>query len=422
MKKSITFLFILCVFYFTTSIIFSQSGWIQQSVNTTRSLNNIQFINNTTGWIVGDSGIICSTTNGGTNWLKSTYSSSIEILRSVYFKNQNTGIIGGCTGGNNAGYVIRTTDGGANWSQTSFAGVPYDIFSFGGDTVWSSRHNGTVMKTTNMGLNWSSTFIRNNLELYTVYFINNMTGWTGGAVFGEYTYLYKTTNSGNSWVLQFIHLTDHIYSLYFINDQTGFASTLRGSVYETTNGGNDWITKLAGSNQILFEIKFPDANTGYTAGYNKRILKTTNQGINWTEQVVPPGISSSVFFTSLSFRDINTGWSIGSNGTILKTTNGGILGFENIGSTIPSGYRLSQNYPNPFNPTTTIEFDLPYSSLVKLIIFDITGREVEHLVNMELNAGSYKYTFEGNKLSSGVYYYKLISKDFSQTKKFVLVK
>lgn len=413
---------ICLLFMFNSNISFSQSGWIQQSVNTTKSLNNIQFINNTTGWIVGDSGIICSTTNGGTNWLKRTYSTSSEILRSVYFKNQNTGIIGGCTGGNNAGYVLRTSDGGLNWSQTSFAGVPYDFFSFGGDTVWGSRHNGTVMKSTNMGLNWTTTNVRNNLELYTVCFVNNMTGWTGGAIYGEYTYLYKTTNGGNSWFLQFIHLTDHIYSLYFINNLTGFASTLRGSVYETTNGGNDWVTKLAGSNEILFEVRFPDANTGYTVGFNKRILKTTNQGVSWNLLALPPNIPSSVYFTSANFRDVNTGWVVGNNGTILKTTNGGITSLENIGNTVPNVYTLSQNYPNPFNPTTSIVFDLPQNGFTTLIVYDITGRIVETLVNQNLARGTYKVTVDGSKLSSGVYYYKLSSGDFFDTKKFVLVK
>lgn len=422
MKTNNSFLITSCILFFVNTIIFSQSGWFQQSINTTQSLNNIYFINYSTGWIVGDSGIICSTTNGGTNWLKNTFLSNIEILRSVYFKNQNTGIIGGCTGGNNAGYVIRTTDAGNTWNQTSFTGVPYDFFSFGGDTVWSSRHNGTVMKSTNMGISWTTTFIRSSLELYTIYFVNNNTGWTGGAVFGEYTYLYKTTNSGNSWFLQFIHLTDHIYSLYFINSLTGYASTLRGSIYQTTNGGNDWITKLAGTNQILFEVRFPDANTGFTAGFDKRVLKTTDQGNNWSLLSLPPNISPSIYFTSINFRDINTGWIIGSNGTILKTTNGGIVGLENTGSTVPNNFKLSQNYPNPFNPTTTIEFELPHSSNVKLFIYDIIGKEVENLIDQQLSAGSYKYIFDGSKLSSGVYYYKLSAKDFTETKKFVLTK
>lgn len=422
MKTNNRFLITFWLLFFVNTIIFSQSGWVQQSINTTRSLNNIHFINNSTGWIVGDSGIICSTTNGGTNWLKSTFSTSIEILRSVYFKNQNSGIIGGCTGGNNDGYVLRTTNGGINWSQTSLPGVPYDIFSFGGDTVWSSRHNGTVMKSTNMGLNWITTSVRSSLELYTVYFVNNNTGWTGGAVFGEYTYLYKTTNGGNNWFLQFIHLTDHIYSLYFINSLTGFASTLRGSIYQTTNGGNDWITKLAGTNQILFEVRFPDANTGFTAGFDKRVLKTTDQGTSWNLLALPPNITPSIYFTSVNFRDINTGWLIGSNGTILKTTNGGIVGLEHTGNTVPTNYKLLQNYPNPFNPTTTIEFELPQSSNVKLVVFDIIGRVVENLIDQQLNSGSYKYIFDGSKLSSGVYYYKLSAKDFTETKKFVLTK
>lgn len=422
MKIIIIPFYFWCLFFCLNSTSFSQSGWVQQSVNTTRPLNGIKFVNNNTGWIVGDSGIVCNTTNGGTNWVKRTYSPTGGTLRSVYFKDQNSGVVGGSNNGNIDGFIIRTTDGGTQWSQTNFIGVPYDLFSFGGDTIWSSRHNGNVMKSTNMGLNWTSTFIRTNLELYTVYFINNMTGWTGGAVFQEYAYIYKTTNGGLTWLLQFIHLTDHIFSIYFINDMTGFASTLRGIVYQTTNSGNDWITKLTGSNDILFKVRFPDPNTGYVAGANKNILKTTNQGANWNTQVLPPEISTSTYFTGISFRDVNTGWLIGSNGTILKTTNGGVIGLENIGSTIPTDYKLSQNYPNPFNPTTTIEFDLPQSTNTKLIIYDITGKEIEYLVDQELSIGSYKFIFDGNQLSSGIYYYKLITSDYSETKKLVLVK
>lgn len=94
---------------------------------------------------------------------------------------------------------------------------------------------------------------------------------------------------------------------------------------------------------------------------------------------------------------------------------------NNIGS-IPERYNLNQNYPNPFNPSTKISFDIPVTSLVSLKIYDITGREVQRLVNSSLNAGSYTFIFDGSRLSSGVYYYRIEAGDFVQTKKMLLIK
>ena len=119
----------------------------------------------------------------------------------------------------------------------------------------------------------------------------------------------------------------------------------------------------------------------------------------------------------------NTGWVVGDRGLILKTTNGGnLIGIQQIGNSVPAKYNLSQNYPNPFNPETSIEFDLPQSASTTLLIYDLTGRVVESLVNRQLSRGRYKVTIDGNRLSSGVYFYRLTSGDYFNTKKFVLIK
>ncbi|MFA7359694.1 MAG: T9SS type A sorting domain-containing protein [Candidatus Kapaibacterium sp.] len=90
---------------------------------------------------------------------------------------------------------------------------------------------------------------------------------------------------------------------------------------------------------------------------------------------------------------------------------------------IPTKYDLSQNYPNPFNPTTKIDFAMPVDSRVSLIIYDMTGRELSKLINNEFKKASY-YTvqFNGQGVSSGVYFYRIISDNFAQTKKMILVK
>ena len=99
-----------------------------------------------------------------------------------------------------------------------------------------------------------------------------------------------------------------------------------------------------------------------------------------------------------------------------------VIGVNQISLTVPQSYMLHQNYPNPFNPTTKIKFELPKSSFVKLIVYDILGREVVKLVNEKLTAGSYETEWNAGEFASCVYFYKLVTNDFSETKKMLLIK
>ncbi len=94
---------------------------------------------------------------------------------------------------------------------------------------------------------------------------------------------------------------------------------------------------------------------------------------------------------------------------------------------IADDFKLYQNYPNPFNPTTTIKYQIPSNvkgqmANVKIIVFDILGREVKTLVNEQKPTGIYEFIFDGSKLSSGIYFYQLSAGDFIQTKKLMLIK
>jgi Secretion system C-terminal sorting domain/Cytochrome c554 and c-prime len=99
-----------------------------------------------------------------------------------------------------------------------------------------------------------------------------------------------------------------------------------------------------------------------------------------------------------------------------------VTGIASSNITKPLTFNLSQNYPNPFNPTTTISYSVPKSSPVTIKVYDILGREVETLVNEQKVSGNYEVQFNGSKLSSGVYFYRMQAGDFVQTKKLVLMK
>ncbi len=89
---------------------------------------------------------------------------------------------------------------------------------------------------------------------------------------------------------------------------------------------------------------------------------------------------------------------------------------------VPAEYALAQNYPNPFNPVTTIHFELEEAGMTMIDIFDITGRHVRTLANTNMSAGSYDLRFDASALSSGVYFYRMTSGDFTAVKKMSLLK
>ncbi len=101
---------------------------------------------------------------------------------------------------------------------------------------------------------------------------------------------------------------------------------------------------------------------------------------------------------------------------------GTVVGTEETDSNLPDSYALYNNYPNPFNPTTKIEYSIPKTSNVELKVFDILGREVADLVNEEKPAGNYTVNFNASKLSSGIYFYRIKSNEFIQTKKMILLR
>ncbi len=93
-----------------------------------------------------------------------------------------------------------------------------------------------------------------------------------------------------------------------------------------------------------------------------------------------------------------------------------------ISTSVPDKFDLFQNYPNPFNPATSIRFDIPKHSLVKLKVYDQLGREVVELLNDELSPGSYSYEFNASNLASGLYFYRIQAGEFVSIKKMILVK
>ena len=100
----------------------------------------------------------------------------------------------------------------------------------------------------------------------------------------------------------------------------------------------------------------------------------------------------------------------------------GVTGVEQVPGLVPDKFSLFEAYPNPFNPSTTISFELPTNSDVKISIYDISGKHVETIVNNKMQAGAHEVTWNASAYSSGVYIYKIESESYSETKKMILIK
>ncbi len=111
-----------------------------------------------------------------------------------------------------------------------------------------------------------------------------------------------------------------------------------------------------------------------------------------------------------------------SDNTIFNKAENDSLNANQSETDTPENYKLSQNYPNPFNPSTTIQFSIPKDGIVSLKVYNILGAEVASLINENKSAGTYEFKFDGSNLSSGIYLYKLITPNFVEIKKMMLVK
>ncbi len=123
---------------------------------------------------------------------------------------------------------------------------------------------------------------------------------------------------------------------------------------------------------------------------------------------------NSVNFNSNSAGDQ---WNFAPNKTVVVTATSSTLMQKR-----PLGFELAQNFPNPFNPTTTIQFTLPQDDVVRLKVYDAIGQEVQTLVNGRTAKGTHKVHFNAANLSSGVYFYRLETSAYSETKKMLLLK
>jgi photosystem II stability/assembly factor-like uncharacterized protein len=384
-------------------------------------IESMDFASTQVGYIISD-GNVYRTINGGVNWMLYNVPFG-DNFRSVYFLNSVTGYVT-CTGEDDA-----------------------------------SGAGGYVFKTTNAGISWVVSQL-DHLMLTKIHFADSSNGWLlgepGFLQDGGSNSLYRTTNGGGSW-LEINSFNENVIDMQFVSGSTGWAILESGLILRTTNGGINWGS--TGTAPFSPEaIHFPTAQRGYMCGENGNIYVTTNGGVNWAAQT--SGTNSDLY--DIYFGSNDKGICVGELGKRLITTNGGqtwisqdepsqaymyvchmpdnllaltagaygyisrninvATGTEPVISITPSLFKLGQNYPNPFNPKTSINYQCKITGNVSLDVYDAGGRLICNLVSGVKSEGEHSVTFDGSRLPSGVYFYRLEAGEHTETRKMMLVK
>jgi hypothetical protein len=337
-----------------------------------------------------------------------------------------------CTESNNALTTTsnfkyyRSVDWGVNWTGVTFSSGWDDFYpsaelrpgsSSSGDSVWIAverRFSATNYEIRIIRTPWSPTASNNT------YFV------TSGGAGVKYEKPALTVKQNRSCDSSMFTVTKNGVSYYLFTSDGGGSWSTDGSLGGTGNGNNKSFTWCSSSStgQNPF-IGIWISSDGDSLNIRRGVL---NQLGTTTYKRNSISASTSVSPTCIVYSpDVTTNLSAfayagGGPVNVYSNQEALIIGINQISTEIPDSYNLSQNYPNPFNPATNIKFSIPSSGAVKLVVFDIMGREVSTVINQNMNAGKYTVDFDASKLSSGVYFYKLTSGSFTETKKMMLIK
>jgi len=427
--------FLIILLALTGVTLYAQQYWIQVSSPTNQKLKRGMFVDSLNGWIAGDSGVILHTSNSGNNWVLQN-SGTTDGIDDVFFINQTTGWV--ITNGYlfNGTIILKTTNAGSNWTSERYedSTVVYNqIYFLNPTTGFLTGYSGYILKSTNAGLNWFSTTIDTAycpplylFPKHDIYFINDMTGFACGGQVDIQGMIWRTTDAGLNWKTYCL-AAEPLYEIKAINQNIIFAT---GGDFEyglanvySTNGGVNWIydpvMKLLGRGQSL-GMRTP-SEIWVPLDYIDYFAVTTDSGFNavdWREVPYPgnEGMNYTFFVTP------TLGWSVADSGRIYKY-NSSIIGIAgNNNEPIPEAFTIDQNYPNPFNPETRIGYTLNRSVIVRIEILNLLGQTVDVLLNSFQPSGYHSVSWNASAFPSGVYFCRITAGSYDKTIKMLLLK
>ena len=351
-------------------------------------------------------------TNEGSSWL--TINNGLPPIKNFFaiVRSGNNLIAGGDSPG-----IWLSADNGNSWFQTT-NGVDADeyVFSFFIDEniVYAAiGFPSAVGISTDNGITWS----KSTNGISSSQFVSGVSK-IGSTLFAVHSTLgvHTSTDNGINWELSFTGGIGAQDKNAIIRNGNNLCIAATNGVWTTTDSGKTWNHTLIAGISAGFGT---DGSSIYTVGV-RPLYRSNDNGITW-QLVDDTGLFSSI------------------NNTMQFTTNYAFVNTPGIGvfrrprsevtsveieqpNLLPSHFNLKQNYPNPFNPTTKISYSIPQKSYVFLKVYDILGKEIVTLVNENKPAGNYEVNFDASSLASGIYFYKLQSGNYIETKKMILLK
>ena len=327
---------------------------------------------------------------------------------------------------------LLSTDAGGTWS-TPFIGRFYSTAVFEFDpvepsTVYLGVGPNRLFRSSDTGRHWDTlSHVNGYLNTISIARENNQVLYAG-YVAG----VSKSTDRGATWMNLnlgfqppdgiFVAVDPRDADIVYAGVWNNGAGP--GGMYKSTDGGSVWneINNGIGTGdrciqKVAVNPKSPDEVLVGLDGSSHAILRTSNGGVNWSD--FSSGTNSPNFINDIVFDTLNN--------RIYAAVNSGLYIHDGITSTPPQGgpafhFDLFQNYPNPFNPRTTINYQLPTQGHVKLKLYDVLGREIATLVDRVEEPGYKSVRFDAGTLSSGMYFYRLQTGTFAQTRKLLVVK
>lgn len=406
--------------------IMGQNAWLQQSSPTTKWLYRCSFTDSLHGWAAGEDGVIIRTTNGGSNW--TILNSPVDFfVYDIFFLNSRLGWAIANDNFDNGSAVLSTTNGGDNWSFYRYPDSTIQLFAINyKDSLngFMAGYTGLIVRTTNGGVNWARMDVDSSLSTYfPIYRISTGLGLcvASGGAYDIVGAVWVSTNDGYNWVSIPVS-GEPIFSFDILSPTKIIAL---GGDFEfgaiqsrTYNAGANWTYDYLNTFGIARGVSFRTPSEGWAVlSLSPKFFFTLDTGNTWDVMDVPD--TSSMY--DIKFTDPRNGYAVGTNGAVYKY-NSSIIGINNSHTQVPETSMLFQNYPNPFNPATTIEYYLSRPSMVKISVYDVTGKLVKQLYDGLKPVGNHTLRFDASGFSSGLYLYKLEAGDYSETRKMVIIK
>jgi len=376
------------------------AGWINSGWESNHGITSLVSLNNIIVTNHGSEGLFLSRDNG--NSFTEYYNITGRLLYRVTARGNDlfAGTEGAASGG-----VFKSSDLGYTWNSIGIPNIPVMSIAFKDNILFAGSFYNGVIRTTDDGASWRQVNTGlTSLNVISLAVIDTM------VYAGTNSGVFVSSNNGNSWSLTQMQ-NGYINSLTVIGSKL-FAGTDNGAYALESSGA--W-TQIGFAYKPVNCLKAIDSKL--YAGSTTGLSVSTDLGNTWIS--VNDGLPATCIY------DI----AVNGDNAFLGTSNGlwrrpfaEITDAKEVKSSLPTEYLLSQNYPNPFNPATTISFNLPKTSQVNLVVYNILGKEVKTLVNEVKSAGSYNIHFDAGSLPSGVYFYRLTAGSFSETRKLVLMK